>query len=1104
MKSKRFFWLTLALLMALLLLPPAPARAEDTYPLIVKADPPEGGSVTGGGNYAPNSDFSLVATPNEGWTFISWYLKSGDVSVNDVGAEWIDGRTGSGFTGGSIVAEFDRINADVYIVAEEGGAVNSENSGRYSYGDPIPLKATPDEGWVFDHWEYADGAVTVADPRTAETTASVLISGTSYITACFKKNTYPLTVEADPAEGGTVTGAGSYTKGQPVTLTATPAEGWQFKAWASADVTVAADGTFTMPAKAVAVKATFEPIPYPVTVTADPAEGGTVTGAGSYTKGQPVTLTATPAEGWWFKAWSSADVTVAADGTFTMPAKAVAVTATFEPIPYAVTVTADPAEGGSVSGAGSYTKGQAVTLTATPAEGWQFKAWASADVTVAADGTFTMPAKAVSVKATFEPIPYAVTVTADPVEGGTVTGAGSYTKGQTVTLTATPAEGWQFKAWASADVTVAADGTFTMPAKAVTVKATFELIPYPVTVTADPAEGGIVTGAGSYTKGQTVTLTATPAEGWQFKAWASEDMTVAENGTFTMPAKAVTVKATFELIPYPVTVTADPAEGGSVSGAGSYTNGQTVTLTATPAEGWWFKAWASEDVTVAENGTFTMPAKAVTVKAVFERTDRRYTVTVAETSRPANGQAYTVGESLTYAVTVTNEGNVPLTGIQVPDELNGARKAAGENATAGWTTGTLQPGESQTFNGQHVITLADALAGTLTFGGMTIRVETPSFPVTVACDPAEGGTVTGGGAYAPGETVTLIATANEGYRFKAWQVTEGNVTVGEDGTFVMPAEDVAVTAKFVVTYTLSGKAPGKADAAWAGLPRKAAERDRINLALHFPSASYEAGYRLSAITLTDDAGNVTRLTKDAAGRTFREAAPLPGADGVSSYTVDFDMPASNVVAAVEFVRMTLRWYDGDGSVLDEKYFFLGEPEPTTDKKATKVTDDKYSYVFDRWDNGAVEGDLKYYRPIFHQYPFYTIVEGAKSTYRLKSGKLLTIVVKRSANDETIVDDLTQVKLGKTLLQQGTDYEAKKGSLILHIKPVALNKLTAGTHHVTITFVDGEVQAKVKIKGAYDDYTGTGDNSHMFLWLALAAMGTMGLVGLRVLRKRQWE
>ena len=1060
MKSKRFFWLTLALLMALLL-PPAPARAEDTYPLTVEVSPAGAGTVTGAGRYAPGENVTLTATANS--------------------------------------------------------------------------------NYVFDHWACDSVHVNLPDPGTTPTMIQLNdgFRGDT-VTAVFKKITYPVTVTADPAEGGTVTGGGTYAPDETVTLTATANEGYRFKAWqvTEGNVTVGEDGTFTMPAEAVTVRAKFQQlckcILHVVVVN------GTGTGSGEYYEGVRVPITATFQEGWtkWGDWSCSHDSGIIEDpssastyftytgGSSPSVPHDITITLGCQELPrYALTV-----EGGS--GSGEYYEGKSgLTLTAdAPAEGMRFKGWevqatvagtiVLEDPTEASTGCTLKPGyQGGTVKATYELITYPLTVTADPPEGGTVTGGGNYAPNSDFELVATPNEGWTFISWylKSGDVSVNdvgaewIDGRTGSGFTGGSIVAEFDRINADVNIIAE--EGGAVNSEDSrrYSYGDPIPLKATPDEGWVFDHWdyAIQGVTVADPHAAETTASVLIsgysyITACFKKITYPVTVTADPAEGGTVTGAGSYTKGQPVTLTATPAEGWQFKGWASEDVTVAANGTFTMPAKAVAVKAVFERTDRRYTVTVAETSRPADGQAYTVGETLTYAVTVTNEGNVPLTGIQVPDELNGARKAAGESATTGWTTGTLQPGESQTFNGQHVITLADALAGTLTFGGMTVRVVTPSFPVTVACDPAEGGTVTGGGTYAPDETVTLTATANEGYRFKAWQVTEGNVTVGEDGTFVMPAEPVAVTAKFVVTYTLSGKAPGRADVAWAGLPRKAAERERISLVLHFPSASYEAGYRLNAVTLTDDAGNVTRLIRDAAGRTLREEAPLPGADGVSSYTFSLDMPASNVVAAAEFVRMTLRWYDGDASVLDEKYFFLGEPEPTTDKIATKAADDKYSYVFDRWDDGAVEGDLKYYRPIFHRYPFYTIVEGAESTYRLKSGKLLTIVVKRSANDETIVDDLTQVKLGKTLLQRGTDYEAKKGSLILNIKPVALNKLTAGTHHVTITFVDGEVQAKVKIKGAYDDYTGTGDNSHMFLWLALAAMGTMGLVGLRVLRKRQWE
>ena len=46
------------------------------------------------------------------------------------------------------------------------------------------------------------------------------------------------------------------------------------------------------------------------------------------------------------------------------------------------------------------------------------------------------------------------------------------------------------------------------------------------------------------------------------------------------------------------------------------------------------------------------------------------------------------------------------------------------------------------------------------------------------------------------ETVTLTATPNVGYVFKAWQITPETVTIDENNTFIMPEYDVTVTAIF--------------------------------------------------------------------------------------------------------------------------------------------------------------------------------------------------------------------------------------------------------------------------------------------------------------------
>ena len=70
---------------------------------------------------------------------------------------------------------------------------------------------------------------------------------------------------------------------------------------------------------------------------------------------------------------------------------------------------------------------------------------------------------------------------------------------------------------------------------------------------------------------------------------------------------------------------------------------------------------------------------------------------------------------------------------------------------------------------------------------------------TVTVNASGGGTATGGGSYAEGETVTLSAQANQGYRFTGWTSSNGGTFAdasSESTTFTMPAGDVTVTAGF--------------------------------------------------------------------------------------------------------------------------------------------------------------------------------------------------------------------------------------------------------------------------------------------------------------------
>src|SRR5690606_30551726 len=113
-----------------------------------------------------------------------------------------------------------------------------------------------------------------------------------------------------------------------------------------------------------------------------------------------------------------------------------------------------------------------------------------------------------------------------------------------------------------------------------------------VTVTIDPPGSGSVTGAGSYEDGAPVSLAATPATGFTFTRWVIDGSTFSGANPLEVSAGADTsVVAEFAALPGSWAIGASAGTGGSVTGAGSYTDGDPVSLTATPDSGYTFSHW---------------------------------------------------------------------------------------------------------------------------------------------------------------------------------------------------------------------------------------------------------------------------------------------------------------------------------------------------------------------------------------------------------------------------------------------------------------------------------------------------------------------------------
>lgn len=157
---------------------------------------------------------------------------------------------------------------------------------------------------------------------------------------------------------------------------------------------------------------------------------------------------------------------------------------------------------------------------------------------------------------------HTVTVAADDNNKGTVAGGGSYCENSEVTVTATPNAGYNFVNWtdnnnSNAEVSTNASYTFTLTAN-VSYRANFAACEgAAVTVNKNNNDYGTVTGAGSYCPGDQVDIEATPNSGYRFVEWevtsgsATLDDVHSASTHFTMsnPAAAVTVQANFEVDP---------------------------------------------------------------------------------------------------------------------------------------------------------------------------------------------------------------------------------------------------------------------------------------------------------------------------------------------------------------------------------------------------------------------------------------------------------------------------------------------------------------------------------------------------------------------------
>jgi hypothetical protein len=479
-----------------------------------------------------------------------------------------------------------------------------------------------------------------------------------------------------PVGSGTTTGDGSYAIGANATATATPNAGFAFLNWTDNGTIVSTNASYTLAMDVNhSLVANFVPV-FTVTTSAAPVVGGTTTGDGTFNGGANVTVVATPNAGYAFTNWTEGGLVVSSSATFTFAAASDRdLVANFAlGTSYTITTASAPVAGGSTTGGASYASGSSVTVIATPNAGYNFVNWTESGTQVSANASYTFNATAnrtlVANFAVIGGTTRTISTVASPLLGGTTSGGGVVADGSSVTVVATANPGYEFNKWKQGGTNVSSSASYTFTATADrTLTASFNKVYYINTTSAPAAGGSTEMDSSSYKLNENARADAFPNAGYQFVNWT-------ENGTVVSTANPYDFNVTgdrdlvanFSLIgALTINASAAPAAGGSVTGAGSYMNGDNVNLIAAPNAGYSFANWTEGGTVVSSSAAFTFTASANrTLVANFIAGN-----TITATATPISGGSVSGGGTFApgTSVTLTAIANPGYTFINWTDAL---------------------------------------------------------------------------------------------------------------------------------------------------------------------------------------------------------------------------------------------------------------------------------------------------------------------------------------------------------------------------------------------------------------------------------------------------